>query len=49
MNKLKLNITKTELLFMRNGVQRGRLARQEYSLLGGVIPASSSMCNLGFQ
>ena len=49
MNKLKLNITKTELLFMRSDAQRGRLARQEFSLQGGVIAASSSIRNLGFQ
>ena len=28
MNKLKVNITKTELLFMGSDAQRGRLARQ---------------------
>ena len=32
MNKLKLNITKNELLFMGSGGERGRVARQELSL-----------------
>ena len=32
MNKLKLNITRTEFLFMGSGAQRGRLAHQEFSL-----------------
>ena len=49
MNKLKLNIIKTELLFMWSGGERGRLARQEFSLQDGVIAASSSIRNLGFQ
>ena len=49
MNKLKLNITKTELFFMGSDAQRGRLARQEFSLQDGVIAASSLIRNLGFQ
>ena len=49
MNKLKLNITKTGLLFMGSGGERGRLARQEFSLQDGVIAANSSIRNLGFQ